>query len=210
MRDGGADLRFNVVADDRQFALFESALPIALRSDENRNAINKGATGIEDLFDIPFRRHFRTDRQIGDHHIGASFFKNADDVVGRSRRFFNDAFYIFAEAIVRHAAMHFHSQLRNFCKTDRVVRLGEDRFAQVAADLVYANVESGGKFDIAHVIAAEVHMHKAGDEIVFAGVTIKLDSLHEGGGAVADPDNSNSNLILHHSVGGFRSSSEPG
>ena len=127
-------------------------------------------------------------------------FQNADDVVGRAGRFFDDALHVFAEAIVRHAAMNFHPELRHFGETDGVVRFGEDRFAQIAADLVHADVEGGGELDVAHVIPAELDMHQAGNEIVLAGVAIEFDPLDKGRSAVADPDNTHSNLILHSST----------
>ena len=83
--DGGAHLGFDVIADDGQAALFESLLPVRLRGNENRNAIDKRAAGLQYLLDIPLRRHLRADRQIGNHHIRPRRFENANDVIGRSR-----------------------------------------------------------------------------------------------------------------------------
>src|SRR3546814_13007796 len=57
MDDGSADLRLDVVADDRQAALGKPAAPVVLRSDEDGNAIDEGASDFEDLLDIPLGRH---------------------------------------------------------------------------------------------------------------------------------------------------------
>ena len=48
MSDGRADLRFDVVADDRQALLLEALLPVLLAGDEHRNAVDESAAGVED------------------------------------------------------------------------------------------------------------------------------------------------------------------
>ena len=57
MRDGGANLGFNIVTDDRQMTLFEPPLPIWLGSDEHRDAIDEGAARFENLFHVPLGGH---------------------------------------------------------------------------------------------------------------------------------------------------------
>jgi len=43
VRDGGAELGFDVVADQRQAALLEALAPVGLGGDEDRNAIDESA-----------------------------------------------------------------------------------------------------------------------------------------------------------------------
>ena len=64
MHDGGSELRFHVVAHDRQATIFEALAPVRLRSDKDWNAVYERASCLEDLLDIPFRRHLGADRQI--------------------------------------------------------------------------------------------------------------------------------------------------
>jgi hypothetical protein len=51
--DRGADLALDVVADDRQAGLRRSALPVLLAGDEDRDAVDERAAGLEDLLDVP-------------------------------------------------------------------------------------------------------------------------------------------------------------
>jgi hypothetical protein len=50
------------------------------------------------------------------------------------------------------------------------------------------------------MIPAEFDVHKARNEIVLAGLAIKLDPLDKGRSAIANPDNTYTNLILHSST----------
>ena len=45
------------------------------------------------------------------------------------------------------------------------------------------------------VVAAEVDVHQAGDGLVRVGVLVVLDALDEGGGAVADADDRDADLV---------------
>src|SRR2546430_7144585 len=62
------------------------------------------------------------------------------------------------------------------------------RSAQVLADLLAVDVEGGGELDVAHVVAAEVHVHQARHPLGGGGVAVVVDALHEGRGAVAHAD----------------------
>ena len=48
------------------------------------------------------------------------------------------------------------------------------------------DVEGGDELDVADVVAAEVDVHQARDEVVVVGVAVVVDALHERRGAVAD------------------------
>ena len=62
MCDCRAYLRFHVVTDDGQPAFSEPSLPVFLRRNKHRNAIHKRTIGFENLLDVPFRCHLRTNR----------------------------------------------------------------------------------------------------------------------------------------------------
>src|SRR5439155_25845723 len=172
MGDGGAHLRFDVVADDGQPAVGKALLPVRLGSDEDRDAINKCAARFEHLFDVPFGGHFRADRQIGDDHVGAGGFEDADDVVGGSLGFGDNLAEIFAKAVVRHATMHRNAERWNVGKLAGVIRGGKNGFRQIFADLGGVDVEGGAEFDVANVIAAQAHVHEAGHRLLFTGLTV--------------------------------------
>ena len=62
----------------------------------------------------------------------------------------------------------------------------EDGLADVEADLGRVDVEGGDDLDVAHVVAAELHVHEAGDGLGRVGVAVVLQALHQRAGAVAD------------------------
>ena len=57
------------------------------RGDEDRDAVDEGAAGLEDLLDVPLGGHLRADRQVVDDHVGLGLScRMPHDVVGRARR----------------------------------------------------------------------------------------------------------------------------
>jgi hypothetical protein len=114
MRDGGADLRLDVVADHRQAALLE-----ALAASTFSRAMNTGmqltnaAAGLEHLLDVPLGRLLGSDRQVVHHHVGLGLAQQAHDVDGRAGRLLDDLREVLAEAVVGHAALHRHAGLRH-------------------------------------------------------------------------------------------------
>ena len=102
-----------------------------------------------------------------------------------------------------HAALDGDAEVGHVGELDGVVGRGEDRLAQVLADLVGVDVEGGAELDVADVVAAEIDVHQAGDELVVRGVAVVLDALHERRGAVADADDGDADLVTRApAVGG--------
>jgi hypothetical protein len=193
MHDGGADLGFHVVADDRQAAILEAAAPVRLARNEHRNAVHERAAGVEDLLDVPLGRHLAADGQIVDHHVGLGLAQDVGDVGGGAGRLLDHLRQIGAEAVVRHAAVDRHAEVRHRRELHGVVRRLPDRLRQVAADLALVDVEGGGELDVADVVTAEPRVHEAGDEGVVGRLAVILNSLDERRCAVADADDGDSN-----------------
>ena len=78
----------------------------------------------------------------------------------------------------------------------RVVRLRVDRLAEVLADLVLVDVEGGDELDVADVVAAEVDVHQARDEVVVVRVLVVVATLDEAARAVADADDGDADLAV--------------
>src|SRR4029079_6566398 len=79
---------------------------------------------------------------------------------------------------------------------DRVVGVRPHRLGEVDADLALDHVERGDELDVADVVAAEVDVHQALDELVVRGVLVVGHSLEERVGAVADADDGDADLLL--------------
>ena len=191
--DGGAHLGLDVVADHGQAALLEPAPPVALARDEHGDAVDEAAARVEDLLHVPLGRHLAPDGEEIHHHVGARLAEDARDVGGGTGGLRDHLREVLAQAVMRHAPMDGDAEVRDLGEAHRVVRLAQDGFGQVEADLAGIDVEGGGELDVAHVIAVDPRPHEAGDEPVIGRVAVVLDALDQCGCAVADPDDRDSN-----------------
>ena len=90
MRDRRADLRLDVVADDRQALLLEAAVPVVLAGDEDRHAVDERDAGLEALLGVPLRRGLGADGEVADDDVGLRVPEDPDDVVCLARRLLDD------------------------------------------------------------------------------------------------------------------------
>jgi hypothetical protein len=97
-----------------------------------------------------------------------------------------------------HAAHHGGVQFGDIGELVGVVRLGKDRLREVPADLGGIHIDAKCEFDVSHVIIRQLGVHNAGDDVVFFGVLVELDALHQGGGAVAHPDDRDAYFFVSH------------
>jgi len=70
MEHGRAELRFNVVADDRQIFVGKPFRPDRIAGDENGDVVNERDAGFECATGVKFDRFFGTDGEIIDHDLG--------------------------------------------------------------------------------------------------------------------------------------------
>ena len=152
--------------------------------------------GLEDLLGVPLRRRLGADREVADDDVGLRLLEDPDDVVGLARRLLDDLGEVLADAVVGHAAGDRDAGLRHVGELDRVVRVRPDRVGEILADLALDDVERGRELDVRDVVAAEVDVHQAGDELSSGGVLVVLDALEERVGAVADADDGDAHLVL--------------
>src|SRR6185436_7564269 len=162
----------------------------------HRDAVDEAATGLEHLLDVPLGRLLGADRQVRDDDVGSRVLEDLDDVGRLARRLLDPLREVLAEAVVRHAAVDRHVEVRHVGELDRVVLAGPDRLGEVLADLLLVDVEGGRELHVADVVAAEVDVHEAGHSAVRVGVLVVLDALHERVGAVADADDGNAHLLV--------------
>ena len=72
---------------------------------------------------------------------------------------------------------------------------GEDRLAEVEADLGRVDVERGDELDVADVVAAELDVHEPGHVLGRVGVAVVLDALQQAARAVADAGDGDTDLL---------------
>ena len=162
VEDRRADLRLDVVTDDRQARLAEAVGPVVLRGDEHGDAVHEAAAGLEHLLHVPLGGLLGAHRQVGDDHVGLRLLEDLDDVVRLARSLGDALLQVLAESVVGHAAVHGHVEVRHVGELHRVVLTRPDRLRQVLADLVGVDVERGGELDVTDVVATEVHVHESG------------------------------------------------
>src|SRR4029079_4620256 len=92
------------------------------------------------------------------------------------------------------------AELADLLEDERVVRLLVDRLAEVLADLVLVDVEGGHELDVADVVAAEVDVHQARDELVVLRVLVVIAALDEAARAVADADDRDPDLLARRAA----------
>ena len=196
VRDRRADLRLDVVADDRQAGVLEAAGEVAALRDEDGHAVHHRAAGLEDLLRVPLGRLLGADRQVVDDDVRLRLLEDPDHVVGVARRLLDDLREVLAEPVVRHPARDGDARLRDIGELDRVVRVRPDRVGEIGADLALDDVERRRELDVADVVAAEVDVHEAGDELVVRRVLVELDALEQRVRAVADADDRDAHLVV--------------
>src|SRR5205814_10058498 len=79
---------------------------------------------------------------------------------------------------------------------DRVVRMRADGVGEILADLALDDVEGGGELHVPDVVAAEVDVHEAGDELVVRRVLVVLDALEQRVRAVPYADDRDADLAV--------------
>lgn len=165
---------------------FESPPPAGFASDEHRDTVHDATAGGQRLLHVPARRLFAADRQIVHQHVRVRLAQHFGDVDRLFGRLVDDIREVLADAIECAAAADGYAEWCDRGKPDGVVRLGEDGLGQVVADFADIDVEGSDELDVADVIATQIDVHQAGDELVRRGVAVLGDTLDQGRGAVAD------------------------
>ena len=174
----------------------EAALPVRLAADEHRDRVDEADAGLDRLLDVPLGGLLAADRQVADHDVDLALLEDADDVGRRAGRLLDDLAEVLAEAVVGHPALDGDAGVLDLLEDVRVVGLGVDRLGQVLADLVLVDVEGGHELDVLDVIAAEVDVHQARDEVVLLGVLVVVAALDQAARAVAHADDGDPDLAV--------------
>src|SRR3990170_5722791 len=141
--DRGADLALDVVTNHRQAGLGESALPVRLAADEDRDGVDEGDARLDRLLGVPLGGLLAADRQVADHDVDLALLQDVHDVGGRAGRLLDDLGQVLAQAVVGHAALDGNAAVRDIGELEGVVLAGEDRVRQVLAHLLAIHVKGG-------------------------------------------------------------------
>ena len=195
VRDRGADLALDVVADDRQALLGEPALPVGLTADEHRDRVDEPDARLERLLDVPLRGLLAPDREVGDDHVDLALAQDADDVGRGAGGLLDDLGQVLAQAVVGHPAVDLDAEVRHVHELVGVVLAREDRLGQVLADLLLVDVERRHELHVADVVVAQLDVHQPRDEVAGLGVLVVVAALDEAARAVADAHDGDADLL---------------
>ena len=194
VRDGGADLGLDVVADDRDARLGELRGPLRVGGDEHRQRVDEGDVRVDRALGVVAVGLLRPDGQVRDHDVGAGLAQRSRHVHGGLVGLGDDLPVVLAQAVHGRTALHGHAGRRDLGDLDRVVLAGVDGVGEIAADLLRVHVERGHDLDVADVVRPEPDMHEAGNPGAVFGVLVVLQSLHQGASAVTHPHDGDAHL----------------
>ena len=193
MSDGCADLALDIVADNRNACVFELLGPLRVGCDEDRQGVDEGHTSVNGALCVELVGLLGTDRQVGDQDIDLGVLQRLNYVDRFSRGFVDGVRVVLANAVQGRAALNLNAESRNIGDLDGAVFGGNNGLGEVLADLLVVNIESCDELDIGDVVVAEDDVHEARNGLVGLCIAVELDTLHQGGGAVADADDSDAN-----------------
>ena len=163
MRDGGADLRLDVVADDRHAGGGELVRPLLGAGDEDRQRVDEGDAGVDGGLGVELGGVLGADRQVADEDVDLGVPQRLSDVDRLLVGLVDGLAVVLAETVERGAALHGDAGRRHVADLDGVVLAGDDRVREVLADLLGVDVEGGDELDVADVVVAELDVHQTGD-----------------------------------------------
>src|SRR5581483_6145298 len=158
---------------------------------------DEGHAGVEAGLGVVLLRLLRADRQVGDEDIGPGPAQGLGHVDRRGRRLLAGLPVVLAPPVERRAPEDLDAEVPDLGEADGVVLAPEDGLAEVLADLGVVHVEGADELHVADVVAAELHVHQAGDAVAGVGVAVVLDALHEAAGAVADAGDGDADPLGH-------------
>src|SRR5581483_6720879 len=99
-----------------------------------------------------------------------------------------------AKTVKRRATQNWGTETRDVREAQRVVRIDENRFAEVATDFVRVDIERAHELDVADGVTTEHVVHQARDRFVPSRIFVERHSLHEGRRTVSGTNDRNADL----------------
>ena len=126
MRDGGAKLALDVVANDGQARVLELLGPLRVGSNEDRQAVHEATTSINRALRVETISLFRTNGKVGNQYVSLGSLERCNNVDGVCGRLNNCVLVVFANAVQCRGALHGDIQEGDFRELNRAVLTGEN------------------------------------------------------------------------------------
>ena len=176
VRDGGADLALDVVADDRHAGLLELRRPLGVARDEHRDGVDERDAGVEAGLRVVALRLLGADREVGHEHVGAGVAqrparrrparpatpRRSRGSTCRGRRASGRACTVTPSSPTSANLIVLFWLAKMALPRSRPTFVGVD-------------VERGDELDVADVVAAEHDVHEAGHLVGRVGVLVVLE-----------------------------------
>ena len=203
MGDGGAELRLDVVTDDRNAALLKAPGELRIAGDEDGNAVDQGDARLERALSVEACRLLGAHREVVEQNLRTGLAEREHDVLvgrlplvgGQKRARFRVLPHVFRDAVENAAHPNRHARLTEIRAEDfRAVGGHEDRLGDILADLSRIDVERGDHLDVLGPIAADLPVHQP-DGVFGRLPPVILEPLNQRAGAVSDPYNRDPDLV---------------
>jgi len=179
VRDGGTDLRLDVVPDDRDAGSLELRSPLGVGRDEDGEGVDERDARVDRALRVVLRGLLRADREVADEHVGLGVLEHLDDVDRLGVGLLDGLGVVLAEPVEGVPTLHGDAGGRHVGDLDRVVLGREDGLGEVEADLLGVHVERGHELEVRDVVVAELDVHESRDLVVRVGVLVELDALDQ-------------------------------
>ncbi len=206
MRDGGAELRFHIVADDGKSRSLESSGPHGIAADENGDAIDHRHAGFKAGFGIKFRPLLAADREVVHEDGGSGFLQNTDDffeggsgyiVAKQGASGWVEFYHVLRDSIGERADIDFRAVIIGIRAEDLgAVGLSEDGLGKRLTDFAGIDIEGAGEMDIADFQVADGGIHQANGLLGMA--TIERNALHQRRRTISHPHHRHAHLWMIH------------
>ncbi len=194
VRDGGAHLGLDVVANDRDACVLELLGPRGVRGDEDRQGVDERDLGVEGALGVELVCLVRSNGEVGDEHVGLRVLEDLHDVNGGFVGLGDGLLVVLTKAVERYATHDLDVRLGDVADLDRVVLGCLGRLDEFLTYLERVHVKRGHDLDVRDVVVAKLDVHEAGNGFPRLGVLVVLDALNEGRRAVSNADDGETQL----------------
>src|SRR5438477_5203638 len=166
---GRAQLRFDIVADDRQIFVGEPLCPNRITGDEDGDVVYKSDSGFERAAGVKPRGLIGADRQIIDHDLGGGIFQLGNDLFAGGFLFQRQKSaerivvgHVRGEAV--EDAAHFHDragEIDLIAKVLGAIGRRKNGFADVEPDFAAIDIEGGDDLNVSRAIGTDLLVRQA-------------------------------------------------
>ena len=168
MGDGGPQLGFDIIADQRQIFVGKAFGPGGVGSDKHRDVVDKTHSGLKGAFGIKTGGLLGAHRHVVEQYLSTAIFENAHDfgLIELGQCGGHECVFIFVfphmggKSIQDRAHVHLDPTGRQKITKNRgAVGGSKDGFGDIFADFAFVDIKSSHHFNVTGFEAADFPVH---------------------------------------------------